>query len=119
MDLKILYRDKYLIAVEKPAGLTTEPDAKGNLNLADELKKQLSQLYPLKFNPGIIHRLDRPVSGIVLFALTPMSLKKMNAIFAERKIKKKYQAIVEGIPIENTQLLIHFLYKDTKKKSHY
>lgn len=116
MDLKILYRDKYLIAVEKPAGLNTESDAKGNLNLAEELKKKLSQPYPLKFNLGIIHRLDRPVSGIVLFALTPMALKKMNMLFAERKIKKKYQAIVEGIPNENTQLLIHYLYKDTLQK---
>lgn len=116
MDLKILYKDKYLIAVEKPAGLNTEPDAKGNPNLADELKKKLSFPYPLKFGPSVIHRLDRPVGGIVLFAITPMALKKMNTLFAERKVKKKYQAIVEGIPIENTQLLIHFLYKDTKQK---
>lgn len=116
MDLKILYKDKYLIAVEKPGGLNTEPDAKGNPNLADVLKKYLSVLYPLKFGPAIIHRLDRPVSGIVLFALTPTALKKMNALFAERKVSKIYQAIVKGHPQHQKQKLQHFLFKDTIKK---
>jgi len=116
MDLKILYKDKYLVAVEKPAGLNSEPDAKGNPNLADELKKKLSIPYPLKFGPAIIHRLDRPVSGIVLFALTPTALKKMNALFAERKVTKIYQAIIKGHPQHPKQKLQHFLYKDTINK---
>jgi RluA family pseudouridine synthase len=116
MDLKILYQDKYLIAVEKPAGLNTEPDANGNRNLADELKKQLSKTQQLKFGPAIIHRLDRPVSGIVLFALTPTALKKMNKLFAERKVTKIYQAIVKGHPLPHQKKLKHYLFKDTINK---
>lgn len=116
MDLKILYKDKYIVAVEKPAGLNSEPDAKGNPNLVDELKKQLSIPYPLKFGPAIIHRIDRPVSGIVLLALTPTALKKMNALFAERKVSKIYLAIVKGHPKNQKQKLQHFLFKDTINK---
>lgn len=116
MDVKILYKDKYLVAVEKPAGLNTESDSKANPNLADKLKEQLSRQYPLKFGPAVIHRLDRPVSGIVLFALTPMALKKMNALFAQRKVKKIYQALVMGHPQIQKQKLSHFLFKDTINK---
>lgn len=116
MNLKILYNDKYFIAVEKPAGLNTEPDSKGNSNLVDELRKLLSKKHPIKFGPAVVHRLDRPVSGIVLFALTPMALKKINKLFEQRKVRKLYQTIVCGHPLVKKQKLQHFLFKDTLQK---
>lgn len=116
MDVKILYKDKYLVAVDKPAGLNTEPDSHANPNLVDKLKEQLSCQHIIKFGPAVIHRLDRPVGGIVVFALTPMALKKMNALFAERKVKKIYQALVMGQPQNQIQKIQHYLFKDTINK---
>jgi 23S rRNA pseudouridine1911/1915/1917 synthase len=116
MTLTILYKDKYLVAVEKPAGLNTETDSLNNPSLQNELKKQLSKPFPLKYGPGVIHRLDRPVSGIVLFALSPTALKKMNELFAARKIKKVYRALVRGKAPAPAQKLKHYLLKDKEQK---
>ena len=89
--LAILYHDAWLVAVSKPAGIPVQPDPTGDkdlLTLTRELLKDPSL--------ELVHRIDRPVSGVVLFACDREALAQMNVLFRERRVEKKYWAIVEG-----------------------
>ncbi len=116
MRIKTLYEDEYYIAVNKPAGLVVESDRFSNPNLKDLVTEMTGKSCKIKAGVGVIHRLDRLVSGIVLFAKTPQSLKQMNLLFEQRKVKKFYTALVEGIPSPKSQILENFIYKDEKNK---
>ncbi len=111
LRLTILYKDDHLCAVNKPAGIPVQPDGTGDPSLLDLLTKQLHPLVP-----GLIHRLDRPVSGVVLFSLDPQTLRTMNDQFGQRKVEKHYWAIVEGIWEGGERVLEHWLDHDTKTK---
>ncbi len=114
MPLKILYEDNHLIAVFKPAGILTQGDASGAKNLMDEVKNYLKETYKKPGNVflGLIHRLDRPVSGVILFAKTTKGASRVSAQFRNHEVKKIYQAVVEGIPAEKQATLKHYLLKN-------
>ncbi|MBT8219879.1 MAG: RluA family pseudouridine synthase [Bacteroidia bacterium] len=110
--LDILYEDNHLIAVNKPNGILVQPDITRDTTLADKVKVYIKEKYnkPGAVFLGVIHRLDRPVSGVVLFARTSKALKRMNKAFRDRKVEKKYLALVKG-PINLNGKLIDFLKK--------
>lgn len=117
MNIKVLFEDNHLIAVNKPAGMLVQGDKTGDSTLGDWVKKYIKDKYkkPGDVFLGVIHRLDRPVSGVVIFARTSKALTRMNELFRERKIEKTYLAITQSELPELKGDLVHFLLKDTTK----
>lgn len=115
--LNVLYEDNHLIAVYKPAGILVQGDETGDASLMDEVKDYLKEKYQKTGNVflGLLHRLDRPVSGIVLFAKTSKGASRLSEQFRTHSIKKIYQAVVEGSPKIPTQTLVHYLKKDEER----
>lgn len=103
------------IAVNKPFGLSVEKTVGANDTIEDQV---LAYLYRSSSMPflGIVHRLDRVTSGILLLAKKKSALRKLNEQFSQRQVKKTYLAVVEGIPQEPEALLSQWLYKDQKEK---
>lgn len=112
--LQVLFEDNHLIAVNKPAGLLVHEDETGDETLADWVKRYIKERYgkPGEVFLGVIHRIDRPVSGIVLFARTSKALTRMNELFKTRQVEKLYWAVVEERPEELEGHLVHYLIKD-------
>lgn len=117
MTLQVLFEDNHLIAVVKQPGQTVQPEPGKPTSLEEEVKAYIKEKYnkPGDVFLGVIHRLDMPVSGIVLFARTSKALARMNDLFKNRKIEKIYEAKVEGKPLHQTDTLTHFLVRDEKK----
>ncbi len=117
MKLDVLYEDNHLIAVEKPAGVLVQGDKTGDICLMDEIKGYLKKKYQKSGNVflGLLHRLDRPVSGIVLFAKTSKGASRLSEQFREHQIEKIYNAIVMGKLKNSGGVLINQLRKDTDK----
>lgn len=118
MKIKVLYEDNHLIAAYKPSGILTQPDKSRDEDLMTAVKKYLKEKYKKSGNVflGLVHRLDRPVSGIVLFAKTSKGASRLSKQFREGAIEKIYHAIVEGkLPINRGEL-VNYLGKDTEKK---
>lgn len=117
MTLQVLFEDNHLIAVVKQPGQTVQPEPRKPTSLEDEVKAYIKEKYnkPGDVFLGVIHRLDMPVSGIVLFARTSKALARMNDLFKNRKIEKFYEAKVEGKPLHQIDTLTHFLVRDEKK----
>lgn len=116
-ELEILYEDNHLIAINKPAGILVQGDATGDEPLVELCKKYIKKKYgkPGEVFLGVVHRLDRPVSGVVVFARTSKALERMNALFRDRQTKKTYWAIVQNRPKAETGTLVHWLVKDESK----
>lgn len=114
MRLQVLYEDNHLIAVFKPSGILTQGDITGDRSLMDEVKSYLKEKYkkPGKVFLGLLHRLDRPVSGIVLFAKTSKGASRLSEQFRNRTIEKTYHAVVLGKPKKEKGDLIDFLKKN-------
>jgi len=115
--LLVLYEDNHLIAVKKEPGSIVQSDKTGDETLAEEVKAYIKRKYkkPGDVFLGIIHRLDRPVGGVMVFARTSKALTRMNELFREKKISKTYWAIVEEKPpIEDGQL-VNWLKKNQDK----
>jgi 23S rRNA pseudouridine1911/1915/1917 synthase len=117
MSLEVLLEDNHLIAVAKRAGQTVQPEPGKPLSLEEEVKQYIKEKYdkPGEVFLGVIHRLDMPVSGIVLFARTSKALARMNELFKNRKIDKIYEAKVEGKPLHTSDTLTHYLVRDDRK----
>jgi 23S rRNA pseudouridine1911/1915/1917 synthase len=115
--VKVLYEDNHLIAVYKPAGLLVQADIGGEKCLMDEVKEYLKKKYnkPGKVFLGLLHRLDRPVSGIVLFAKTSKGASRLSEQFRNHSVSKIYHAMIIGKPKKDKTTLINFLIKDEKK----
>jgi len=111
--IQVLYEDNHLIAVNKAAGLLVQGDKTGDLTLIDLVKDYLVATYnkPGDAFLGVIHRIDRPTAGIVLFAKTSKALTRMNAIFSERQVRKIYHALVEGHLSPPNEILTHYLLR--------
>jgi 23S rRNA pseudouridine1911/1915/1917 synthase len=109
--LRFLYKDEYIVVVDKPPGMPVQPDETKDPSLLELLQKDLAVGHT-----GLVHRLDRPVSGLVLFALDKETLALMNAQFRDRQVVKHYHAIVEGRWIQGEVVLEHRLTHDTKAK---
>ncbi len=112
--LTLIFEDNYLLAVNKTAGTRAE----GSPGMESEVSRYLRENYPWKKQliTGVVHRLDRDVSGVMLFALTPMALKNLNRQFEERKVRKTYVAILENAPSEGAAEVRHWLVKDTQNR---
>jgi len=117
MSIQVLYEDNHLIAVNKPARMLVQGDKTGDSTIGDWVKRYIKDRYnkPGDVFLGIIHRLDRPVSGVVIFARTSKALTRMNELFRERSIKKTYWAITQTELPDLEGSLTHFLLKDTTK----
>ena len=118
-SLDILYLDNHLIAVRKPAGVLTQPDDSGTVSLMDQVKDWIKTEYkkPGKVFLGLVHRLDRPVSGIVVFARTSKGASRLSEQFREKTTKKIYRALVEGTPQPQKASLTHYLRKEKSLKA--
>lgn len=114
MEIKVLYEDNHLIAVYKPAGVLVQGDKSGDSSLLDEVKAYLKNKYQKPGNVflGLIHRLDRNVDGVVLFAKTSKGASRLSEQFRNHTIKKEYHAWVHGILKEKIATLVNFLKHD-------
>jgi len=114
--MEILFEDNHLLAVNKPAGLGVQGDNTGDKHLLDEAAEYLKKRYnkPGDAFVGLIHRLDRPVSGVVLLAKTSKALTRMNEQFKLKQTTKTYHLITQETLTENEGTLIHYLGKDAK-----
>lgn len=120
-ELDILFEDNHLIILNKKAGDITQGDKTGDTPLPDKVKQYLKIKYNKPGNVfcGVVHRLDRPTSGVVLFARTSKALERMNEQFREKETNKTYWAIVENKPKESSGTLIHFLKKNQEQNKSY
>lgn len=113
----VVYEDNHLLVVNKAAGVLVQGDATGDKPLVERCKDYIKE----KFNKpgavflGVVHRLDRPVSGLVVLARTSKALERMNELFRERETKKTYWAVVNNKPSTESGTLMHWLLKDEKK----
>ncbi len=116
-NFEVVYEDNHLIAVNKKAGVLCQGDKTGDKPLVDEVKEFLKAKYnkPGNVFAGLIHRLDRPVSGLVLFAKTSKALTRMNEQFKTRAVQKTYWAIVRDKPLTESGTLKHYLLKNQKQ----
>ena len=112
--MKILFEDNHILAVDKPAGMLTQPTDRESDSLETLAKAWIKEKYQKPGNVflGVVHRLDRPVSGIVLFAKTSKALARLNAAIRERTFHKTYCALVEGILSKDEDILEHYLRHD-------
>lgn len=118
--MKILYEDNHLIAVRKRVGDIVQGDKTGDVPLSDMVKNFLKDKYQKPGNVylGVVHRLDRPVSGVVLFSKTSKALPRLNKMFAEHKgVKKTYLAIVVNKPAQPQGTLTHWLTRNEKQNT--
>lgn len=113
----VLYEDNHLLIVDKASGVLVQGDSTGDVPLAERCKEYIKEKYqkPGAVFLGVVHRLDRPVSGVVALARTSKALSRMNALFRDRKTEKIYWALVSSKPAENSGTLVHWLLKDEKK----
>lgn len=116
-NLQVLYEDNHLIIVNKRAGDIVQGDKTGDTPLSDVVKAYIKTKYNKPGNVflGVVHRLDRPTSGAVVFARTSKALPRLNALFAEKKATKTYWAVVKNKPPQPTSTLTHWLKKNTKQ----
>jgi len=121
MHLEILYEDNHLIAVNKTNHDLVQKDNTGDTALDDAIRLYIKEKCNKPGNVflGVIHRLDRPVSGIVLFARTSKSLTRMNEQFREREVTKTYWAIVKDKPEIEEAELSHYMLRNTKQNKSY
>tara|TARA_B100000315_G_scaffold258064_1_gene308947 strand:+ start:599 stop:1264 length:666 start_codon:yes stop_codon:yes gene_type:complete len=117
--LDILYLDNHLIAVLKPAGLLTQTDHTGDDSLVEKVRQWIRDEYnkPGNIFLGLVHRLDRNVSGVVLFARTSKAASRLSRQFREGTPTKIYRAIVHGTLKEKQATLIHYLRKEKSLKA--
>lgn len=117
MDIRILYEDNHLLIVEKPVNIPVQEDRTRNLDLLTVLKNDLKVRYQKPGNVylGLVHRLDRPVGGAIVFAKTSKAASRLSDMIRRRTIERKYYAVVHGVPKEKTGQLVHYLYKDNQK----
>jgi len=111
---RIIYIDNHLIAVNKPAGLLTQPDRNTDESLINQTRQWIKEKYykPNNIFLGLVHRLDRNVSGVVLFARTSKAASRLSKQFREGTPKKHYRAIVLGKLKEEHTTLVHYLRKE-------
>lgn len=117
----VVYEDNHLIAINKRGGDIVQVDETKDLSLEDAIKVFLKNKYSKPFDVflGVTHRLDRPVSGLVLFAKTSKALSRMNLLFRERQVAKDYVAIVRNEPPKIADTLTHWLVRDKVKRITY
>lgn len=116
-ECKVLYDDNHVLGLLKPSGWLSQGDKTGDRTVMDWAKKYIKEKEnkPGNVYLGCVHRLDRPSSGVMVYAKTSKALKRLNSAFAERRTKKKYVAVVEGNPPKFQDRLVHYLRKNRKR----
>lgn len=117
----VLHEDNHLLVINKPAGLLVQGDNTGDEPLVEMGKKWLGYKYDKPGNVflGVVHRLDRPTSGALVFAKTSKALSRLNAQFANKQTQKTYWAMVGGQKPEHEKKLIHYLIRNAKQNKSY
>ena len=121
-NLQVLYEDNHLIAINKRAGDIVQGDKTGDIPLSEIVKAYLVEKYHKAGEAylGVVHRLDRPTTGLVLFAKTSKALPRLNAAFATKEeVSKQYWALIEKKPIPAQGTLTHFLVRNTSQNKSY
>lgn len=115
-NLQILFEDNHIIVVNKRAGDIVQGDKTGDKPLSEVVKEYIAEKYnkPGNVYLGVVHRLDRPTTGIVLFAKTSKALPRLNKLFAEKTAKKTYWALVKNQPPKTSDTLVNWLKKNPK-----
>lgn len=110
----VIFEDNHLLVVNKQAGEIVQGDRTGDEPMTGMLKSYLKNRYnkPREVFLGLVHRLDRPVSGAVIFAKTSKALTRMTAMVKDRSIAKTYWAIVDAVPVPESGVLVHYLKKN-------
>lgn len=113
----VIFEDNHLLVVNKAAGVLVQGDDTGDIPLVELCKLYIKEKFkkPGAVFLGVVHRLDRPVTGVVVLARTSKALERMNELFRERETKKTYWAIVLNKPRQESGTLVHWLSKDEKK----
>lgn len=119
--MEVIYEDNHLIAVNKNCHEIVQGDKTGDTPLSESVKEYLREKYAKPGNVfvGVTHRLDRPVTGVVIFAKTSKALTRMNEMFRNGDIKKTYWAIVKKCPPEQEGTLTHWLIRNEKQNKSY
>lgn len=119
--MEVLYEDNHIIIVNKDAGEIVQGDKTGDRPLSDQVKAYIKEKYakPGEVFLGVVHRLDRPVSGVVVFARTSKALTRLNEMFRTGKVQKTYHAIVANCPAEPQATLSHWLTRNEKQNKAY
>lgn len=120
-NLQVLYEDNHLIVVNKRPGDIVQGDKTGDTPLSEVVKEFIKVKYAKPGNVylGVVHRLDRPTSGIVVFSKTSKALPRLNKLFKEKEAKKMYWAVVKNVPPKQEDTLVHYMKRNPKQnKSH-
>lgn len=119
--MEVLYEDNHIIAVNKTNSEIVQGDKTGDTPLSDMVKQYIKEKYakPGDVFLGVTHRLDRPTSGVVLFARTSKALTRLNDMFRNHDIRKTYWAIVKNAPEEPEGTLVHYLVRNEKQNKSY
>ncbi len=114
--LNVLYEDNHIIVVEKRPNVLSQGDRTGDLDLLSMVKSYIKEKYnkPGNVYIGLVHRLDRPVGGIMVFARTSKAAKRLNEQIKNHEFKKSYLAVLNGVLNSNKGELVNYLYKDEK-----
>lgn len=118
-NLQVLHEDNHLIVVNKRVGDIVQGDKTGDKPLSDVVKEYIKDKYnkPGEVFLGVVHRLDRPTTGIVVFARTSKALTRMNELFSNRETQKTYWCIVKNKPSKTEDKLVHFLKRNEKNNT--
>ena len=121
MELKVIYEDNHIIVVEKIPNIPSQEDKTGDVSMFGIVKKYIKEKYKKPGNVylGLVHRLDRPVGGIMIFAKTSKAASRLSNEVREKVFKKQYLAVVEGKLEKTKGTLENYLYKDTKNNTSY
>ncbi|SHJ68586.1 RluA family pseudouridine synthase [Aquimarina spongiae] len=120
-NLQVLYEDNHIIAINKRPGDIVQGDKTGDKSLSEVVKEYIAEKYnkPGNVYLGVVHRLDRPTSGIVVFARTSKALPRLNKLFANKEAQKTYWAVVKNKPPKDSEMLIHWLKRNPKQNKSY
>jgi 23S rRNA pseudouridine1911/1915/1917 synthase len=120
-NLLLLYEDNHIIVINKRPGDIVQGDKTGDIPLSEIVKQYIKKKYskPGKVFLGVVHRIDRPTSGIVVFARTSKALSRLNELFSKKLAKKTYWAIVKNQPDKEQGTLEHWLVRNTKQNKSY
>jgi 23S rRNA pseudouridine1911/1915/1917 synthase len=118
-NLQILHEDNHIIVINKRVGDIVQGDKTGDKPLSDIVKEYIKDKYnkPGDVFLGVVHRLDRPTTGIVVFARTSKALERLNKMFSERETQKTYWAVVKNKPSKAEDKLVHFLKRNEKNNT--
>jgi 23S rRNA pseudouridine1911/1915/1917 synthase len=118
-NLQVLHEDNHIIVINKRVGDLVQGDKTGDKPLSEIVKEYIKDKYnkPGEVFLGVVHRLDRPTTGIVVFAKTSKALERLNKMFSERATQKTYWAVVKNKPPKNEDTLLHYLTRNEKNNS--